>query len=648
MMHSFVDWIGFWSIKGLIFLLNHLPLSVALFLARLGGRLVYVFHKRRHVAYVNLKAALGERYSSRQLKKIAARTYEHIAQIGVEMFRFPGLDRAYVEKNITIEGYDEIEKALAKKKGIIFLTAHFGNWEISSIASAILGHPMKVLVREQKHSRLNDILTSMRATHGNEVIGKGMALREIVKALHENQIVGILSDQSGGPSGVYIDFFGRRTTTPSGAISIAQRTGCVVLPAFIIRQKNQRHLVQVNKPLEIPDTDDAAKDVETGLTRYVQLLEKYIRAYPDQWLWGHKRWKYTIDKSIIILTDKKPGHENQSKALMNVFDTIAAQEGYALKKIYCEVSYRSAFHRMLLHFFAPCVAPHIRGRLGLLRFFLKADSFDCLKHEYADIVVQCGSSTAPVAQLLQHENMAKIISIMKPPFPYDHCAYNLVILPKHDSFKNKKQKTVRLSTALSVTDKSVLERSGAHVRERFRIPEKKIISVLIGGDSKNYVFDFTWTQKTLDALCALAESEDALLLVTTSRRTRPNIIEMVKARLSEYERCPLLVIPTEENIEDVVYGMLGLADAIFVTEDSVSMISESVHTGTHVFVLQMARTGLSKKHNSFQKNLIADKAIRRCTFGTLLKCFQTSPELEPAHHEKDYEVLAAVLKESIQ
>jgi Kdo2-lipid IVA lauroyltransferase/acyltransferase len=648
MMHSFVDWMGFWSIKALIFLLNLLPIRCALFLARLTGRIVYLFHKRRHVAYVNLKAALGETYESAQLKKIAAGTYENIAQIGVEMFRFPIFDRAYVEKNCSVEGYDELTKALEAKKGVIFLTAHFGNWEISSIISALLGHPMKVLVREQKHSRLNDILTSMRATHGNEVIGKGMALREIVKALHDNQIVGILSDQSGGPTGVYVDFFGRRTTTPAGAISIAQRTGCVVLPTFIIRKKRNQHVIQVNKPLVIPDTGDSAKDVETGITSYVKILEAYIRAYPDQWLWGHKRWKYTLDKSVLVLTDKKPGHENQSKALMSVFDGIAQKEGYGLKKTFCAVSYRSTLHRVLLHCIAPLLSPYIRGRLGLLKLFLRPESYACLSRVYADVVVQCGSSTAPVARLLQAENMAKIISIMKPPFPYECFDYTLVILPKHDTFKNSKQKTVRLSTALSVTDEAFLTETSATLRERFAIPEGKIFSVLIGGDTKNYAFDFNWTSKTIDAICALAESENAFLLVTTSRRTRPDIIDMIKTRLGDCDRCKLLVVPTEENIENVVYGMMGLADAVFVTEDSVSMISESIHAGKKVFVLQMARTGLPKKHAAFQKNLMAEKAIVRTTFGTLIKSFQDSPPPEQSSHENDYETLAAVLKESIK
>jgi len=647
MMHSLIDWLGLLLIRGLARLLNLLPLTWALAIARWGGHIVSMSHKRRHVAYANLKAALGRRFEAHELQQIAARTYENIAQLGIEMFRFPSFDQSYVDKFLTIEGYEKMEQALLENRGIIFLAAHFGNWELSSVVSAIVGHPMKILVREQRHSRLNDFLTAMRETHGNEMIGKGMAVREIVKALRDNQIVGILSDQSGGPDGIFVELFGRRTTTPPGVVSIAKRTECIVLPSFIIRGKNGHHRIEINDPLIIPNTGDDERDIKMGLTNYLKTLEHYISMYPDQWLWGHKRWKYTLDKTIMVLTDKKPGHEPQSQALLNIYDRVAEKHDYSIRKVMCEVEYRSSFHRFFLQLVAPLIAPFMQGHLDLLKYFLTPVSQEKLSREYADIIVACGSSTIALAHILKFENLAKIISIMKPPFPYDRMSYNLLILPKHDRFTNTKQKTIRLRTALSRTNESFLKEQSNVLREHFPLSEKRIFSLLIGGDTKNYAFDGEWARKTIDAIVSLAEREDAQILVTTSRRTRRDVINMIKEKLSNESRCKLLVIPTEENIENVVYGMIGIAEAVFVTEDSISMISESVQAGKKIFVLQMARTGLSKKHTSFQKNLAAEKLIVPCTFGTVGKWYGLSEAPNTAAEDTDCEKLFRALEESV-
>ncbi len=620
-MHSLIDWMGYWAVKAIARLMNLLPLKVALGIAKSVGLVCYYFHGRRRVAYVNLKGAFYSRFTPKELKKIARRTYINVAQTAVEMFRFPFLDISYVNKYVPIPNFDRIRKALEKGKGVILLTAHFGNWELQAVASAIRGCPMKILVREQKHSRLNDLLTEFRSTHGNEVIGKGMALREIMQALRKNNIVGILSDQSGGSEGIYIDFFGRETTTPPGVISIALRTGCVVLPCFIMRQKGGRHNIDVNEPLEVPNTGNEESDIKEGLKNYLRLLEDYINKYPDQWLWGHKRWKHTLDRSVLVLSDGKAGHQSQSQAILDMLDIVADEKHLNIKKEVCHVEYKSLFHRRLFFIVAPLLAPFAQGNISFMKYYLSPASYEKLSTQFADVIIACGSGTIPISLFLKRENQARDIVIMKPPFPYDLFSHDVMLIPYHDRFSKHSDRVIRLRTALSPTQPRKLTQEREKLESQLQLKDENVMSVLIGGDTKDYIYNKEMFTNTIDSLIKIVRKYSYTLLVTTSRRTRPDIIEVVKAKLSQEPLCKLLVIPTEKNIKNVVFGMIGVAKIIVVTEDSISMISESVQSGKQVLVLKMASRGMPQKHIRFQENLIREGLIRVSKHDGLLDNF---------------------------
>ena len=633
MIHSFIDWIGYWVVKSIARLMNLLPLEAALGIARFSGMVCYYFHRRRRVAYVNLKAAFSSQFTPKQLKKIARRTYTNFAQVGVEIFRFPLMDKAYGDEYIDIPHFERIPHALKKGKGAILLTAHFGNWELQAIASALRGFPMKVLAREQKHSRLNDLLVEFRSAQGNETIGKGMALREIVKALRDNNIVGMVSDQSGGSDGMYLDFFGRRTTTPPGAISIALRTGCVVLPCFIIRKPKGRHCVDVNEPLTIPHTGNQESDIKEGLHNYLRLLEEYIRQYPDQWLWGHKRWKHTLDRSILVLSDEKAGHESQSQAVLDMCGIVADEKHLQIKKEVCRVAYKSSFHRKLLFMMAPFLIPFAQGRITFLRHFLTVPSYEKLSTHYADVIIACGSSTIPISLILKRENAARTIVIMKPPYPYNLFSYDVMLVPYHDRLSPRKKKVIRLRTALSPTHPQKLAAEGKKLKEELGLTDENIMSVLIGGDTKDYIFKEKYLTQALEVLIQIAREHNYYMVVTTSRRTRADIIALVKEKLSREARCKLLVIPTEKNVKNVVFGMIDIAQIIIATEDSISMVSESVQSGKPVIVLKMAPQGMPHKHVRFQNNLIKEGMIQVSTYENLKSTFFNILQQKKATHD---------------
>ena len=610
MKDSLIDSIGYWVVKIIAWFIRLLPLSSALFLGRCAGLVIYYCHKRREVAYINLKHSLSDDYSPSQIREIVKRNYMHAAMMAVELFRFPTVSKKFVDKNIEIKGYDNIENALKKNKGVIFLTAHFGNWELLGIVSSLIGLPIKALAREQKHSKLNDLLNEFRSAHGNEIIGKGFALREIVQALRNNEIVGMVSDQSGGPDGIYLELFGRETTTPTGVINIAQRTECVVLPCFMVRKKKGKHFVSIHPPIEIQNSDDKESDMRDGLSEYLKILEGYIREYPEQWLWGHKRWKYTKNRRCVILSDGKPGHVSQSQGLMNVLESNDSNQEIIFEKEICVINYKSVFHRMLLFILSPVLSFFIQSRVSILRYFLEKSSYENVIKQPADLVISCGSGTVPLSLLVAKENGAKKCVIMKPPFPYNYCKYDLMIVPEHDKFSGSKSKVLKVTTALNIVDRGRILNDGKKLRSDLNIGDKtEVISVFIGGETKKYTFDLEIYKKFLNDLCSFAEKNNFQILFTTSRRTRKDIVNITKEILSNNVLCPLLVIPTEKNIKGIVSAMLGAASIAVVTEDSVSMISEAVSAEKKLMVIKVAEKFNSKKHQAFQAALALKKLI---------------------------------------
>ena len=218
-----------------------LPLSLACWIGRMIGVFVYLTNRRRQVAYVNLKAAFGTRFSVDERKQIVKNNFSHLAQNIVEVFRFPKMDKRFMERYVSFTHFERYRDAVSEHKGAIFLTPHFGNWEMTQIVSGLLGTPLHVLARRQNRDRLNDFLDELRASGGAVTVHKGQGLRSLYKVLLAKGSIGTLGDLSGGKEGMVIDFFGRKTTAPHGIFQIAQRTQATVLPCFDVRTKGPYH-----------------------------------------------------------------------------------------------------------------------------------------------------------------------------------------------------------------------------------------------------------------------------------------------------------------------------------------------------------------------------------------------------------------------
>ena len=263
------------------------PLPVANRLARGYVRVLDLALPRlRAVALRNLSLALPQTGVAEQ-SQIADNVFGSIARVMVAFARFPSLRRDNLDRWIRCEGSEYVEEAFRRGRGVLFATAHLGNWELSAFAHALFRAPMHVIVRPLDNPLIDALVERRRALSGNRPIFKKDFARSILKALAANEAVGILVDQNASEdSGVFVNFFGMPACASTGLAKIAAHSGAAVIPGFALwRPDERRYVLRFYPPIKI--TGDAARDTQTIQTQ----LEQVIRTNPGQWLWIHRRWK---------------------------------------------------------------------------------------------------------------------------------------------------------------------------------------------------------------------------------------------------------------------------------------------------------------------------------------------------------------------
>ena len=238
----------------------------------------------RRIARRNLSLA---GYPRQEHRKIIDGVFLSIARLLVTFARFPQMNAANVGAWIRYEGFEHFQAARAPGKGVLFATAHFGNWELSAFAHALMTEPLNIVVRPLDDPGINALVEHRRRLSGNRLIEKWDAARVILRALHKGEAVGVLIDQNSSLSeGVFVDFFGVPACANAGFAKLAAHSGAAVLPGFAVwSDAEQKYVLRFYKPVEM--TGDAAADTQ----RLHSLLERVIREHPDQWLWIHRRWK---------------------------------------------------------------------------------------------------------------------------------------------------------------------------------------------------------------------------------------------------------------------------------------------------------------------------------------------------------------------
>lgn len=285
---SYLIFIFFSFICGKILKLN---LSRKLFNS-LALLFYYILPLRRKTVLKNLRIVFPES-TDKEIKKIARKSYQSFAIILAEIFclNYMSLDEA--RKEIEFKNLEILDAFTNEKKNRILLTAHFGNWEFGAIGFRInFDSPLYVVVKKLKNNYVSDWMINLREKFGNKAFAKGISLKEIMKALVEGKNVGIVGDQRGPRNGPRIEFFGKQASVFTGAAALSLKTGVPIVAAFVVRKKNYKYDVIFENIHEVK-LEQNYEDKALELTaKYFKVLEKYIRNYPEQWLWHHDRWKY--------------------------------------------------------------------------------------------------------------------------------------------------------------------------------------------------------------------------------------------------------------------------------------------------------------------------------------------------------------------
>jgi KDO2-lipid IV(A) lauroyltransferase len=263
------------------------PLPLARRLGNGYGRLLDLALPRlRRAAVRNLSLALPE-LSAAERSAVINGVFRSIGRVVLGFARLPAIRRDNLARSIRCEGSEYFEAALRRGRGVLFATSHLGNWELSAFAHALFREPMQVVVRPLDNPLIDRLVERRRGLTGNLPIFKKDSARIILKALAANQAVGILIDQnSTADAGVFVDFFGIPACANTGFAKIAAHSGATVIPGFALwSEEERRYVLRFYPPVAM--TGDAARDTAALQAR----LEEVIRAYPDQWLWVHRRWK---------------------------------------------------------------------------------------------------------------------------------------------------------------------------------------------------------------------------------------------------------------------------------------------------------------------------------------------------------------------
>ena len=257
------------------------------------GLLFYLLHARlRRVGMRNLEIAFPE-MPRRERRRIVRRLFVHLGRQLAEFCLFPRYTTENVSRVAVYDGFENFDAARARGKGVIFLTGHFGGWEVGSFVHSLHGNPIQIVVRPLDNPYLDAFVDRYRTLHGNSTFGKQDFARGLLSAMKAGATVGILMDQNvTPPGGVFVDFFGQLACTASGIARVAQRTDAAVVPGFTIWDKALgKYRIRFDPALELARTGDDEKDAVTNTALFTKVIERYAREYPEQWLWVHRRWK---------------------------------------------------------------------------------------------------------------------------------------------------------------------------------------------------------------------------------------------------------------------------------------------------------------------------------------------------------------------
>ncbi|MDD5005103.1 MAG: lysophospholipid acyltransferase family protein [Candidatus Omnitrophica bacterium] len=272
-------------------------------LAKLGFA---VAAKHRRVAFESLNIAFGKEKKEEEIKQIAVDCFENIAKMVVEFMVF--LDKPdFINRYVTVRGIENLDKALAKKKGVVALSAHFGNFPLMLAKLAAQGYEIATMLRYMRDPWVSQYFHVKRENLGISSIytqPRKQCVEKSLETLRQNKILFIQLDQNFGTGGVFVDFFGKKAATAKGPIVFALRTKSPIVPMFIYREKNNMQRVVIEPEAEIAEGKDFEETIYLTAQKLTGIIESYARRYPSDWGWIHKRWKARPKEEIVPMAEE--------------------------------------------------------------------------------------------------------------------------------------------------------------------------------------------------------------------------------------------------------------------------------------------------------------------------------------------------------
>jgi len=277
----------------LVKLLGVFPRSVARGIGAGIGAFAYrILPRLRQVGLRNLDLAFPLK-SSVEREQILRLLYRNLGWLLAEFCQMPRYTPENTCDFIRYEGLENYLAARARGKGVLIVTGHLGAWELSSFYHSLMGYPMSMVIRRLDNAHVDQLVNGIRCLHGNRVLHKDDFARGLLGAMRQGETVGILMDTNmTPPQGVFVPYFGHMACTASGLARVALKTGAAVLPGFMLwEEAEQKYVLHFGSEIPLACTDDDEQDAIENTARFTAAIEAYVRRYPDQWLWVHRRWK---------------------------------------------------------------------------------------------------------------------------------------------------------------------------------------------------------------------------------------------------------------------------------------------------------------------------------------------------------------------
>ena len=291
------------------FFINNTPFFLLkLILNFLVWIIYFIDKKHRRIIEINLKLAYNDSLNLEEKNKIIIGCYKSLVYNLADFIKNQGITKEEILKKVSFLNEEILLKSLKENRKIIFMTAHYGNWELLPLAIAAKFTPLTGVGRDLDSKIMNNILSKNREQFDIQLLSKNGAMKGLIKALKSNRPVGLLVDQNTkSTEGILIDFFGKKARhTPSIAI-LAKKFNAIIIPAFIQTNDYKNYVIKFLNPIESKNSENYDEDILNCVQEQAFVTEQLIREKPEEWFWFHKRWKnqyehlygYKRKKSII-------------------------------------------------------------------------------------------------------------------------------------------------------------------------------------------------------------------------------------------------------------------------------------------------------------------------------------------------------------